>query len=211
MEKDLNPSEVLRMLPHMTSHEKKDLYKKLKEELEDEMAQFVPEADEEKMVRQSQRRGGYHAPKPKVPLPVGTSAPSTARSSSSAAPPQAEDKKAVPECVRSDCRSSEGNSMRTLWTREEESRSQRRRHCLPWEDLKWGASGKAHWATCGKCRLKKVLYYSMQHGALVMAAEEEPVWLLEGAESSIILDTVAAALLWLDGCGTSNTSRSSRT
>ena len=42
--------------------------------------------------------------------------------------------------------------------------------------LRWGANSSAHWATCKKCGLKKVLYYSMEHGALVADPE---VWIIK--------------------------------
>ena len=204
MEMELNPTEVMRMLPHMTPHEKKELYRKLKAEVEGEMAQHVPEWDGEKMVRQSQRRGGYHAPQPKArhPSRMMEGASSTARSSSSAAPatpPEAQEKSKVPEAVRKKRlqefrRKLYENSMdkrgkvqvseaSALPTRLQEACEH------PWESLKYGANGQAHWATCAKCHLKKALYYSMEHGALMPAADEEPVWLMEGGESSIILDT----------------------
>ena len=43
----------------------------------------------------------------------------------------------------------------------------------PFERLAWGANGSAHWASCRACGLKKVLYYSREHGAL--AAETHQV------------------------------------
>ena len=62
-----------------------------------------------------------------------------------------------------------------------------------WDNLKWGANSSAHWASCGKCKMRKVFYYSMEHGALATDAKTagmaEPIWYLEGGESQIILDT----------------------
>ena len=47
-----------------------------------------------------------------------------------------------------------------------------------YEDLKWGANGSAHWADCKKCRLRKVLYYSHMHGAMMVEREKEEANLL---------------------------------
>ena len=73
-----------------------------------------------------------------------------------------------------------------------------------WQNLRWGANGAAHWASCKACKLKKVLYYSMDHGALTAKTvlEEDPmdVWMLEHAARKVILDsgcrTAVAGAKW---------------
>ena len=73
----------------------------------------------------------------------------------------------------------------------------------PYERLRWGANGAAHWASCRDCHLKKVLYYSMDHGALTANNElEDPMetWMLEHAAHKVILDsgcrTAVAGARW---------------
>ena len=56
----------------------------------------------------------------------------------------------------------------------------------PYEELRWGANGSAHWAHCRKCKLKRVLYYSNEHGAMVA---EKPEVLFNDEPCQVILDT----------------------
>ena len=62
MDTTVSPLEMLKILPHMTKEEKKELYKALKKEQEAEAALYLdPEASEEKMRRPERRTSGYSA------------------------------------------------------------------------------------------------------------------------------------------------------
>ena len=85
MELDVKPAELLALLPSMSTQEKKDLYKTLKRQLEEE--QVLPPDEPEKMVRPSRRSGGYAHHSPQIKGKAAPAMPSTASSSSVAAPP----------------------------------------------------------------------------------------------------------------------------
>ena len=61
----------------------------------------------------------------------------------------------------------------------------------PWLALRWEANGSAHWAHCRDCRMKRVLYYSNEHGALMTADEDsrDAAVFLDGGAASVILHT----------------------
>eukprot|EP00435_Cladocopium_sp_Y103_P016026 s641_g4.t1 len=200
MEMDLKPAELLALLPSMSTQEKKDLYRTLKKQLEEEQA--LPPEDPGMMVRPSQRRDGYTHSSPKIKCKAAPPAPSVASSSSVAAPPTSESGK-MPEPVRK-------KKMQEFRRKLYENALDRKGRVRPseasdlptteqemcphdWDDLRWGGNGGAHWATCKRCGMRKVLYYSMEHGALATAAKTavlaEPIWYLEGGECQIILDT----------------------
>eukprot|EP00435_Cladocopium_sp_Y103_P004381 s1678_g1.t1 len=80
-----------------------------------------------------------------------------------------------------------GRCMKTPWTSRPSDASDVPRGLQEecphaFKDLKWGANGSAQWADCRRCKLRKCLYYSVTHGALMEGAEPN----LEGL---IILDT----------------------
>lgn len=74
METDMSPHEILQILPYMSSVEKKELYRALKQEQENEAMKYMdPEATAEKMKRRERRTTGYSAGRPGVlgpPLPL---------------------------------------------------------------------------------------------------------------------------------------------
>ena len=68
METDMSPHEILQILPYMSSVEKKELYRALKQEQENEAMKYMdPEATAEKMKRRERRTTGYSAGRPGVP------------------------------------------------------------------------------------------------------------------------------------------------
>lgn len=86
METDLPASEVLKILPHLTKQEKKDLYRKLKKEQKEEAATYLdPHLNAEKLKRVERRSSGYSAMGPGRARPKETASPArasgTARSS----------------------------------------------------------------------------------------------------------------------------------
>ena len=197
METELSPHEMLQILPHMTKEEKKLLYKTLKKEQEAEAALYLNEAPSaEKMRRPDQRRTGYTAAKPnKAP-------PAEERASSSAArpPPSSTDAVSVPEVVR---QRKLKEFRRTLYENALDKKGRlkpsaaadfpvtaEQENCThPWEGIRWGANGSAHWGHCKQCHLKRVLYYSNEHGAMVAGRVAQQVFMLDGGAVSVILDT----------------------
>ena len=55
--------------------------------------------------------------------------------------------------------------------------------------LQWGANAYAHWANCRKCGLRKVLYFSHEHGALVTKEVENETYAMPGQGCEVILDS----------------------
>ena len=224
METELPASDVLKILPHLTKQEKKDLYKKLKKEQEEEAASYLdPHLNAEKLKRVERRTSGYSAMGPGRARPKETASPArasgTARSSRDVERPKESEPPAsvasgeLPEPVRKKrlaefrwglyensldrkgrARPSEASGFPT--PEQEQCRDD-------WADLRWGANGAARWANCRACGLKKVLYYSNDHGALVVLPRERVanmVWMLDGGKSTVILDTgcrtAVAGALW---------------
>lgn len=191
MDTTASPLEMLRILPHMTKEEKKELYKALKREQEEEAAKYLDlEASDEKLRRPDRRTAGYSAARP-APKPKAKAEPE--RPSSSAGRGTAE----VPEVVR---RKRLQEFRRTLYKNALDRKGKvkvseasdlptpEQEVCPhPWLSLKWGANGSAHWAHCKDCKMKRVLYYSNEHGALMTAAEAAVF--LDGGATSVILDT----------------------
>ena len=204
MEVDLQPHEILRILPHLSKEEKKQLYKALRADQEAVAASYLPaDEDTEKLVRQDKRTGGYSAKTRSKQKPSEGASSSSA--AAAAAPPTTEDK--IPEVIRK-------KRLKQFRQQLYENSLDKRGRVRPSEasdipnhtqeecphemkDLRWGANASAHWASCGKCGLKKCLYYSMEHGALVA---EQPVWLIRGGAMMVILDTgcrtSVAGALW---------------
>ena len=204
MELDLSPKELLQVLPHMSPVEKQALCKALKQEVEGTAADHIPEYDQEKLTRPGHRNGGYtYSSKPK-PKPTAAG-PSTATAASSSAgslgePPASQSESKLPDAVRKKrlkefriglYQNSLDRRGRVRPSDASEVPTAEQAACPhAWADLRWGANQAAHWATCRKCHLRKVLYYSMEHGALMMDEEEaEPTWLLRGGAMQVILDT----------------------
>ena len=175
METELPASDVLKILPHLTKQEKKDLYKKLKKEQEEEAASYLdPHLNAEKLKRVERRTSGYSAMGTGRARPKETASPArasgTARSSRDAEKPKESEPPAsvasgeLPEPVRKKrlaefrwdssldrkgrARPSEASGFPT--PEQEQCRHD-------WADLRWGANGAAHWANCRACGLKKVL------------------------------------------------------
>ena len=195
METDMSPHEILQILPYMSTVEKKELYRALKKEQEAEALKYMdPEANAEKMKRVEGRTKGYSAGRPGVPKYTQ----GAARSSKEVEPaaPASKQQSELPEPVR---RRRLDEFRRTLFENSLDKKGRVRpseaadfpdasqERCEhPYEELRWGANGSAHWAHCRKCKLKRVLYYSNEHGAMV--ADEQGA-LFADEPSQVILDT----------------------
>jgi hypothetical protein len=188
----LRPGELLQALPHMDKAEKRELYKALKAEQEtiaEETVQQAPPTSD-KLKRANQRAGGYRA----------TASSSSAPAAPTAAAPQ-EPQKDVPAAVR---KKQLATFRRTLF----ENSLSRRGHVKPsqaseyptaeqeacphsFDDLRWGANNSAHWAHCKRCKLKRVLYYSMDHGAMMVGEDLQEVYNMGPSLSpgEVIVDT----------------------
>ena len=146
------------------------------------------------MRRPDQRRTGYTAAKP-------NKAPEERASSSAAGPPPSStDAVSVPEVVR---QRKLKEFRRTLYENALDKKGRlkpsaaadfpvtaEQENCThPWEGIRWGANGSAHWGHCKQCHLKRVLYYSNEHGAMVAGRVAQQVFMLDGGAVSVILDT----------------------
>ena len=172
---DAGAQEMLTMLPYLDKEEKRQLYRALKrEQEEEELKHFRHDYDREMVKRSGDRKGGYSAA---AAAPRSSTAASDARGSAEPPPP-------MPEPVR------KKKLKEFRWHLYEASLDQKGR-CKPseasdfpinkdqevckhpFERLAWSANQSAHWASCRACGLEKVLYYSHEHGAL--AAETHQV------------------------------------
>ena len=181
----LSVQDLMKILPSMNKEEKKLLYKQLKKEKEDEILKVFgkdPLADRtpSMMKRQDQRREGYSA------------APSAAASSSRARDSRGDRREKVsePPDENADLPVSVKKKRLEVFRRELYENAKDRRGRVrpseaseiptplqetcehPYDRLLWGANVHAHWATCRECKLKKVLYYSTLHGAMVEGAPQ---------------------------------------
>ena len=196
MEVDLNPQEILRILPHLSREEKKSLYKALRKDAELFAADNVPREEEQDKLARPDKRSGYSSqPRPKA-SPKEAASSASAAASSSMHPPAPKEEEKIPEAVRKKrlkqfrqqlYENSLDKNGRVRLSEASDIPDHNQDAC-PHEmnHLRWGANSSAHWATCKKCGLKKVLYYSMEHGALVADPE---VWMINGGAVHVILDT----------------------
>ena len=197
--------QVLEMLPFMDKRQKKELYKALKSQNEAEALKHFPDhIEEERLKRRDSREGGYSA-RPR---------PSEAASSSQGQRPPA--KGDMPEPVRQKrmqefrwklfeaALNKKGRLIPSEASAFPISVEQEECHHNSFKDIVWRANGAAHWGNCRKCGLKKVLYFSQDHGSLVSEIyEESVVYEISLAEKGeVILDsgcrTAVAGRHWHD-------------
>ena len=213
---DATAQEMLTMLPHLSKDEKKELYKALKREQEEEELQnFKPDYPKDYLKRRDERPGGYHG----VPSPERETGRSRGTGSSRGErgplPPPSQEESRLPEPVRKKklhefrkglyeaaldrrgrCRASEASDVPTG---AQESCSH------PFERLAWGANGSAHWASCRACGLRKVLYYSHMHGAMVVSQREgkqQEAWNADIREAHEVMMTTTTEVILDTGCRT---------
>ena len=166
----MDPSEILAILPHLSREEKARLYRELKAEHESEAYRRLPkEPKEESGARSSQSRRESPPAAPRTP-------PSTAAASASAGvkdpfdpnTPPVLRKKRLADFRRGLYDGALGRKGKlTLSEAADLPTADQERCAHAFDDLRWGANSSAHWAHCGRCKLKKVLYYSVTHGVLV--------------------------------------------
>ena len=203
---DANAQEMITMLPHLDREEKRQLYAVLKREEEEEaLRHYRPEMETTDLRRRSERREGYSAPK---------RGSSLAASSTAAVPPSRQSNQLLPrgQTMPEPVRKKKLQEFREGLYRASVDRKGR---CKPseasdiprgdqglcphsFEKLVWGANGSAHWANCRSCGLRKVLYYSHEHGALMEGSEENQVYIQMVGD--VILDTgcrtAVAGAIW---------------
>ena len=166
---------MLAALPHMDRAEKKALYQALKAEQEAIAMEALgrePQPPVEKMRRPERRSEGYTAVEPR-PKAKSLAAPSSSTSSAAAPPEPGRD---LPGPVKN-------KQLETFRRALYDNALNRRGHLKPsqaseyptgeqevcpheYQDLRWGANSSAHWAHCRRCRLKRVLYYTLTTMAL---------------------------------------------
>ena len=199
METDLAPADMLEILPYMSKDEKRGLYKELKAERDCEAARHLDQHQTAEKLRRSDKRhdGGYKAASSST-----TPAPEPASTSDL---PEPFRRKRLKQFRRDLCEGALDRKGRVRPSEASELPTPEQERCHhPWQSLRRGANGAAHWASCKDCKLKKVLYYSVDHGALTAenVLDEAPmdVWMLEHAAHKVILDsgrrTAVAGAKW---------------
>lgn len=178
---DASAQEMITMLPHLGKAEKKELYQALKREQEEEaLRHFRPDFEADFLKRRDDRRSGYSAQ-----AEPGSKRQSEFSSSSKDAgkPPPSRESHAMPEPIR---KKKLKEFRLGLYQAAVDKRGRLRpseasdiprgdQDSCPhaFERLVWAANQSAHWANCRSCGLKKVLYYSQEHGALTSGSAEE--------------------------------------
>ena len=167
METDMSPHEILQILPYMSSVEKKELYRALKQEQENEAMKYMdPEATAEKMKRRERRTTGYSAGRPGVPK----YSPAKSSKDEEPAAPEGKAHSNLPEPVR---QKRLAEFRRTLFENSLDKKgrvrpseaadfpdaSQERCEHL-YESCGGEPMGRHIGPHCRKCKLKRVLYYS---------------------------------------------------
>ena len=174
VEVGLSVQDLLKILPNMDKEEKKLLYKQLKKEREDEAVKMFGkstryiQSEPAKMKRPDQRKDGY-----------SSSSSHRKKDSVSEPPDENEDvpsgvkKKRLETFRRELYENAKDKRGRVRPSEASEVPTPLQETCShPYERLLWGANKHAHWATCRECKLKKVLYYSILHGAMVEGIHE---------------------------------------
>ena len=155
-----------------------------------------------------ERHGGYSAAKPKARLAASSSDPPPPRESRELPEPV---RKKRMEAFRRELYESNLDRKGTACARQKLRISRRvsQDGCAhPYEKLQWGANAYAHWANCRKCGLRKVLYFSHEHGALVTKEVENETYAMPGQGCEVILDsgciTAVAGEAWASTCSSSS-------
>ena len=179
----VHTKDMLAALPHMDRAEKKALYQALKAEQEAiamEALEREPQPSAEKMRRPERRSEGYRALED-IPKAKSLAAPSGSASSAAAPPDPEKDlpgpvKKKQLETFRRALHDSALNRRGQLKPSQASEYPTGEQEVCPHDfgDLRWGANASAHWAHCRRCRLKRVLYYSHDHGAMAANTEVSP-------------------------------------
>ena len=209
----LSTQELLKILPAMTKEEKKLLYRQLKKEQDDEILkiygpEMLADRSKEKMKRPEQRKGGYAHNTPSKAAPArspsrasavpkgGTPSPTSPVTSEppelGRVMPAAVRKKKLTEFRMELYEAARDRRGRIQPSSASEVPTPEQLRCAhPYGRLLWGANAHAHWASCRDCGLKKVLYYSVMHGALVVEEEAAAETYQSGgmSASDVILDT----------------------
>ena len=191
-------NELIQLLPHMDKAEKRVLYKALRaeqEEIAQEAFNKQPTPDPEKMKPQRRRRGGYSGRDASAP---SVAAPSQSSASASAAPSGEPPDRHVPAAVKAKeletfRRALYDNALNrrgTLTPSQASDYPTGEQEMCPHQymDLRWGANASAHWAHCKRCKLKRVVYYSTESGAMAVRN------LKEEEDSNEVLNTMGPAL-----------------
>ena len=182
----MEPQEILSILPHLSKEEKRHLYKSLRAEQEEEAFRQLP--------KEPERRKGYAQPEKEASSSSRAAAaaatsrtdPGELREPPPNLPPVIRKKK-VEEFRRGLCNKSMTRKGKLMLSEASDIPSTAEQESCTHEFsmLRWGANGSAHWADCSHCRLRKVLYFSHIHGVLAQGMDEtrRPVVM------NVILDT----------------------
>ena len=191
---DASAQEMITMLPYLDKAEKKELYKALKREQEEEsMRHFRPDFEVDHLKRRDDRRAGYSA---QAEPGAKRQSEHSCTSKDAGRPPPSRESHEMPEPIRK-------KKLKEFRLGLYQAAVDRRGRLKPseasdiprgdqdscphaFERLVWAANQSAHWANCRSCGLKKVLYYSQEHGALTSGGADEHHGVLV---QDVILDT----------------------
>ncbi|CAL1157114.1 unnamed protein product [Cladocopium goreaui] len=169
----LSSEELLRILPNMSKEEKKMLYKQLKKEREEDALKLFekdpPATASTKLKRPDRRRDGYSA----ATMPTSSTGRSLRKDEVEEPPDQEEKipvgvkKKRMEKFRRQLYEAARNRKGKIVPSEASDLPNADQEQCShPYERLLWGANLHAHWANCKDCKLRKVLYYSVMHGAM---------------------------------------------
>ena len=169
----LSSEELLRILPNMSKEEKKMLYKQLKKEREEDALKLFekdpPATASTKLKRPDRRRDGYSA----ATMPTSSTGRSLRKDEVEEPPDQEEKipvgvkKKRMEKFRRQLYEATRNRKGKIVPSEASDLPNADQEQCShPYERLLWGANLHAHWANCKDCKLRKVLYYSVMHGAM---------------------------------------------
>ena len=174
----LTTHDLLAILPAMSKEEKKILYKQLRREKEDEALKLFGRGigvTPSKLQRPDKRNSGYSA----------ASVPSLAQGSrlskeNVAEPPDMEEnipigvrKKRMEKFRQELYEAAKNRKGKVIPSDSSDLPTAEQEACPhPFNRLVWGANAHCHWASCKDCRLRKVLYYSVLHGAMTVSQDQ---------------------------------------
>ena len=198
----LSTDELLKILPNMSKDEKKMLYKQLKKEREAEALKLFekdPASSPAKLKRPDRRKDGYSA----ASMPTSSTGRSLKKEDVEEPPDQEEPipigvkKKRMEKFRRQLYEAAMNRKGKVVPSEASDLPNAEQERCShPYERLLWGANVHAHWANCKDCKLRKVLYYSVMHGAMTanqcshaLNQEQEAYQANVLAPGHVILDT----------------------
>ncbi|CAJ1408326.1 unnamed protein product [Effrenium voratum] len=171
----LKPKEVISVLDKMTKEEKKELRKAL--EIEEEHLAWTS-VERHRILRMEEQLSRSGAASTRVTAPVTKELPKHAR-------------EAALRDFRYELYQRQVKGGKFIPSRCSPTPTERQAACKhPFEHIKWTANQEGHYGRCRMCDLKRVLYFSDRHGALVSSQQKlEEIYVSGICPGQAIADT----------------------